>query len=252
MKTSSLYRKIEQLQSDVPWGHVLDAGTGPASLAWLCSLPTERWTAVTAQPEIAARARQRLAGSFRTVDRIIVDNWSKPELLAGEQFDTVLCDYFIGAVEAFAPYAQESLLQRMANAVRGRLYVTGLEPYVPLVAKDEVGLFVGDLARLRDACQLLARDRPYREYPAAWVAEVLRRSGLQPLEGQFFPIRYGQKFLQSQLEICTSRVSRFNDPTLVSAMNDHIARMRERGLALIDKHDGLPYGQNYVLAASRH
>ena len=251
MKTPFLFKKIEQLHGDAPWGHVLDAGTGVKSLSWVASLQTPRWTAVTAQPSMAESARRALANPPREDDRIIVGNWADDALLAGEQFDTVLLDYLVGAVDAFAPYFQEALLYRLAARVRGTVYVTGLEPYVPVVADDEVGKFVGDLGRLRDACQLLARDRPYREFPAPWVVAVLRQAGLTVTSEKFYPIRYRKRFLDTQLQICEDRVKRFTDPSLAAAMSAHIMQMRRRGASLMERHDGLPYGRDYVLRAVR-
>ncbi|MHA7815145.1 MAG: hypothetical protein ACX93N_01600 [Pseudohaliea sp.] len=158
----------------------------------------------------------------------------------------------IGAINAFAPHYQEALIRRLATVTTGTLYVTGLEPYVPVVSDEEVGQFVGDLGRLRDACQLLARDRPYREFPADWVAATLRRAGLAVIHRQFYPIRYRRRFLDSQLEICEARVQQFRDRALAAAMTDHIAQMRRRGEALIERHDGLPYGRDYLLKAVRN
>ena len=249
MKPSLLFRSIERLQGDHRWGEVLDAGTGDKSLAWVASLDSSRWTAVTASKAMADSARRALKAPARDVDRIIVGNWADESLLAGEQFDTVLVDYLIGAVDAYAPYFQETLLRRLAARVRGCLYVTGLEPYVPIVADDEVGQFVGDLGRLRDACQLLARDRPYREYPAGWVVAKLREAGLTVTDQKFFPIRYRQRFVDSQLGICEARLGRFADPALADAMREHIEQMRVRGERLMERHDGLPYGRDYVLRA---
>ncbi|MEM1188376.1 MAG: class I SAM-dependent methyltransferase [Pseudomonadota bacterium] len=251
MKTPLLFRKIEALHGDAPWGHVLDAGTGPKSLQWISTLPTQRWTAVTAERRMAEDARRALASPARREDRMLVGNWADDALLAGEQFDTVLLDYFIGAVDAFAPYGQEALLRRLVERVGGTLYVTGLEPYVPIVADDEVGRFVGDLGRLRDACQLLARDRPYREFPAPWVVAALHHAGLKVTHEKFFPIRYRKRFLESQLQICEGRAKRFPDPALATAMFDHIERIRRRGESLIEQNDGLPYGRDYILRAER-
>lgn len=129
--------------------------------------------------------------------------------------------------------------------------MTGLEPYVPLVADDEVGAFVGDLGRLRDACMLLGRARPYREYPSFWVATKLVEAGLTVTKEVFFPIRHGGRFLASQLEICLLNIERFADAALAAAMREHVERLRRRGEALIERHDGLPYGRDYVLRAVR-
>ncbi|MEM8564065.1 MAG: class I SAM-dependent methyltransferase, partial [Pseudomonadota bacterium] len=213
------------------------------------SLPTERWTAVTAQPVMIESTRQALSRNPRAVDRLILGNWADASLLADERFDTVLLDYFVGAVDAFAPYMQETLLHRMAARVRGVLYVIGLEPYVPLTAEDEVGQFVGDLGRFRDACMLLARNRPYREYPAEWVAAQLAQARMRVTHTRFFSIRYRQRFLESQLEICEQSAQHFSDSTLASTIRGKIERMRDRGEALIQEHDGLRYGRDYVLRA---
>ncbi|MFK8048609.1 MAG: class I SAM-dependent methyltransferase [Halioglobus sp.] len=247
--TSALFKKIERLHGSDPWGDVLDAGTGDKSLSWVAALPTKSWTAVTAQTVMAESARQALSVPPRDCDRILTANWVDEQFLAGECFDTVLLDYTIGAVDAFAPYFQESLLQQMASRTLATLYITGLEPYVPIVADDEVGLFVGDLGRLRDACMLLARDRPYREYPVSWVVAQLRRSGFTVKDAIHFRIRYRHQFLESQLAICENRVDRFIDSNLADAMRIYIAQMRKRGETLIDQHDGLYYGRNYVVRA---
>jgi len=192
-----------------------------------------------------------LPAERRQGDRVIVGNWADDSFLTGEKFDTVLLDYFIGAIDAFAPYSQETLIHRLAKATRGTLYVTGLEPYVPVVADEEVGRFIGDLGRLRDACQLLARDRPYREFPADWVAATLRRAGLVVTHRQFYKIRYRKRFLDSQLEICEARLQRFQDAALAAAMKHHIASIRRRGEDLMERHDGLRYGRDYLLRAVR-
>ncbi|UTW45433.1 class I SAM-dependent methyltransferase [bacterium SCSIO 12696] len=249
MKVSSLLKKIEELQGDTPWGHVLDAGTGPKSLSWISRLPSQSWTAVTAQSSMVESARGALQVPPRETDRIVLGNWVDGSLLEGERFDTVLLDYFIGSIDAFAPYSQEALLHRIAASVRGTLYITGLEPYVPVVVDEEVGSFVGDLARLRDACMLLARDRPYREYPSSWVAAQLRQIGFTVTHTKYFSIRYRHRFLSSQLQICEDRVTRFTDPDLAAAMGKHIAQMRHRGELLIERNDGLRYGRDYLIRA---
>ncbi|MEM1156108.1 MAG: class I SAM-dependent methyltransferase [Pseudomonadota bacterium] len=245
----SLFKKIEALQGHAPWGHMLDAGTGPKSLSWIASLKTQRWTAVTAQRAMIESTRQALSTEPRAGDRLILGNWADDSLLNDEQFDTVLLDYFVGAIEAFAPYMQETLLHRVAARAKGALYVIGLEPYVPITAEDEVGEFIGDLGRFRDACMLLARDRPYREYPGEWVAAQLRLAGMRVTHIKFFSIRYRGRFLASQLNICEQRAHRIPDSTLAAAVRDKIERLRDRGEALIEQHDGLRYGRDYVLRA---
>ncbi|RAJ95350.1 class I SAM-dependent methyltransferase [Aliidiomarina maris] len=158
MKHSALFTYIERLQGERPWGHFLDAGTGAKSLAWVGSLDTKQWTAVTASTSMAEQSKAQFPGVMRPQNRIPVENWIDPKLVSGETFDTVLLDYFVGAVEGFAPYWQESVLPRVSQLVApgGRLYITALDPYVPLHAEDEVGRFVG-AAMLKHADEMQQR-----------------------------------------------------------------------------------------------
>lgn len=251
-KISGLFKHIEELHGDRPWGHVLDVGTGVKSLQWLSTLKTDSWTAVTASASMARNSENDYPGELREQDRILVGNWIDTELLKGEQFDTLLLDYFIGAVDGFAPYWQDMVLERIKAHLKpgGRLYITALEPYVPLVAKDEVGQFIGDLGRLRDACLLLARQRPYREYPSDWVMRHLHRAGYKVISGQRFPIRYGERFLKGQLAMCRQRVTKFADKQLAESMLQHVDNMERIGQQLMLKYNGLPSGHDYVIAAT--
>src|SRR3982751_1667463 len=98
-RPDALFAEIVRLQGNTPWGSVLDAGTGRHSLSFVKSLPTSRWTAVTARPAPALETE-------RAQDRIVVGNWTDTALLDGESFDTVLVDYVVGALDGFAPYFQ--------------------------------------------------------------------------------------------------------------------------------------------------
>lgn len=248
-RVSALFRYLEQLQAGAPWGHLLDAGTGVKSLQWISTLPTESWTAVTASPNMAKSTLKYYPGKPRPQDRLKVGNWTDESLLAGEQFDTVLLDYFIGAIDGFAPYWQDLALERFKPLVKKQLYIVGLEPYVPVFASDEVGRFIGDLGRLRDACLLLAGERPYREYPSDWVVRHLARAGFQVTHGKRFPIRYRERFVQSQLGMCRTRIERFADPAVGQAMLKHVSDMEQRGKDLATRYEGLPHGYNYVIQA---
>ena len=105
-KHSALYRYIERLQGEQPWGSLLDAGTGDSSLRWICELPTERWTAVTASARMVESARDAIGTIAREQDRIVHGNWADNSLLEGEVFNTVIADYLLGAIEGFVPYFQ--------------------------------------------------------------------------------------------------------------------------------------------------
>jgi hypothetical protein len=245
----SLYQKVAELQGAQPWGSVLDAGTGRSSMRWLLSLPTERWTALTGSARMAEATRQEIGERMRAGDRLIVGNWMDSELLSGESFDVVLADYLLGAVDGFAPYWQDQLFPRLRLLVRGRLYVVGLDPYVPYVPEEPAGRIVNEIGRLRDACLLLSGDRPYREYPLDWVLRHLKSAGLRPVDVQRFPVRYGERFINSQLDLCTQSLDRVRDRSLAVSLQAHVATLRERALALASAEGGLRHGYDYLIAA---
>lgn len=248
-RISSLFRYIESLQGDRPWGSVLDSGTGVKSLQWIRTLPTDRWTAITAAAS-TVDATRATPGDIRPQDRLMLGNWMDDNLLAGETFDTVLVDYLVGAIEGFAPYWQDRLFERLRPLVAdgGRLYVTGLEPYVQYRPNTESGHVIWEIGRARDACLLLAGERPYREYPLKWILRQLERAGFLAVESRYFPIRYGARHVYGQLNMCRNRLERFHSQALGSSMRQYIDDLQSRALALIEREGSLRYGRDYVIA----
>ncbi|WP_411834352.1 class I SAM-dependent methyltransferase [Pseudoxanthomonas mexicana] len=245
----SLYDRVTALHGDLPWGAVLDAGTGRSSMQWLLQRDTPRWTAVTGSQAMAEATRREAGDRIRPQDRVVVGNWSDPRLLDGERYDTVLADYLLGAIEGFAPYTQDRLFERLRPLVGGRLYVIGLEPYVPYAPSDPDGRLVVEIGRLRDACLLMAGDHPYREYPLDWTLRQLARSGFRVVDAERIAIRYGERFVHSQLDMCTHAAGRFHDRALAVAMLAHVADLRARALAHLRREGGLRHGHDYVVVA---
>lgn len=246
---SALFRHIETLQGERPWGTVLDAGTGTNSIGWVTSIPTERWIAVSGAVAHAAQVRDVAEPVRRPQDRIIVGNWADPTLLAGERFDTVLADYLIGAIEGFAPYFQERMFARLHGVTAGRLYLVGLEPYVSHDPGHEAGRIIWEIGRYRDACLLLSAERPYREFPVEWVVERLETNGWRVTDIARFPIRYGARFVNSQIDMCLRRLEVMPDRTLAAALLAQGEAIRERALATDARLDGLHHGFDYTIAA---
>ena len=186
---------------------------------------------------------------MRAQDQIIVGNWTDPGLLAGEQFDVVLADYLLGAIDGFAPYFQDILFKRLRPHVRGRLYVVGLAPY-PDHAHTPGGEVILEIARLRDACILLAGHRCYREYPLSWVRRSLENAGFEVDEALSLNIRYGARFINGQLDVCMRKLKYFQDPVMANAMRMHIELVRAKALALHELKDGgIRFGEDYVVSA---
>ena len=245
----SVYATVAELQGAMPWGSVLDAGTGRGSMRWMLSLQTTRWTAVTGSRRMAEATRNEIGDRQRPQDQLVVGNWVDGELLAGEVYDTVLADYLLGAVDGFAPYWQDRLFARLKSHVGKRLYVVGLEPYVLQSPGDPAGRVINEIGRLRDACLLLSRDRPYREYPLDYVLRHLVLAGFKVLDAQTLPIRYGERFINSQIDLCLESIGRMQDRSPAASLLMHAAGVRERALALSAAEGGLRYGNDYIVVA---
>jgi len=246
---SAPFRHIEDLQGSLPWGSFLDAGAGTHSMGWIGTLRTTRWTAVSGAEGHAVQVRDAIDPIRRPQDRIIVGNWADGRLLDGERYDTVLADYLLGAIEGFAPYFQEHLFARLRPHVGQRLYVVGLEPYVTSFPDNDAGRLVSAIGRYRDSCLLLAGERPYREYPQHWAAANLIASGYRLLDQRRFPIRYGQRFVDSQIDMSLMRLGKLENHPLAQALRDEGERLRQRGHDHIAAHGHIPCGWDYVIAA---
>lgn len=246
---SSLFRHIEMLQADTPWGRFLDAGAGVNSALWGLNLHTEAWVGVTASAAHAAQIRDSLGAALRPNDRLMVSNWTDPALLRGEVFDTVLADYLLGAIEGFSPYFQGRLFHRLAPHVGTRLYMVGLDPYVVGEASGAAGLMVRSIGRFRDACLLLAEETPYREYPAEWVVEQLGQAGFIIESARRFPNRYLEKWVDGQIDMGLRRVAKIPDGALAGGLRRRGERLRQDALALCRQEGGLRHGADYVISA---
>lgn len=255
-KHPPLFRYIQRLQGDRPWGTLLDAGTGVKSIRWIADLATERWTAVSASPRHAEQVRGAVKAAKRPNDhgdrgdRIITGNWLDPELLKREIFDTVIADYLLGAIEGFVPYFQPYLFGRLRPLTRNVIYVKGLEPYVPAVRPDSrAGRLVWEIGRFRDACVLLGGDMPYREFPAKWVADHLQSAGFAVRSVKHFDIRYKETFVNAQIDLCAPGLDKLTDRDLAQALKTRGEALRAEALELISTEGALHFGRNYVIAA---
>ncbi|WP_019569434.1 class I SAM-dependent methyltransferase [Thioalkalivibrio sp. ALE11] len=247
--SSPIFQAIEQMQGSLPWGSFLDAGTGRKSIEWITALDTERWTAITASQNMARTVQEAAGDRRRPQDRVLVGNWHSEHLLYGERFDTVLLDYFIGAIEGFSPYWQEQALHRIRPHVGQRLYIIGVEPYVPSEPDTEAGRLVREIGRVRDACLLLSGSMPYREYPSPWVLRQLGQAGFRVMETRYFPIRYRERFVNGQLDLALRQLDHFTDPDTAESMRGYIEQLRARALPIARQKEGLKYGADYLISA---
>jgi hypothetical protein len=244
----ALFCTIEQIQGTQPWGAVLDAGTGRHSLNWVCGLPSTRWTAVTGGDARRVELNEALASRIRPQDKVVTGNWQDHALCRGEVYDVVLADYLLGSLDGFAPYYQTELFERLRPHVGGRFYLVGLDPY-PDATSDPGGRLILEIARLRDACILLAGHHCYREYPMEWTVQQLERSGYRILEAVRVPIVYRERFVNGQLDVCVGKLPHFRDQALALRMKETIADLRRRALAKVQRSGGIYFGTDHVVAA---
>ncbi len=112
---------------------------------------------------------------------------------------------------------------------------------------------IKEIARLRDACILLAGDHCYREYPLEWTLRHLEAAGFVVQDVAVFPIRYGQRFIDGQLDVCERKLPRIKGrKTLVEGLRQSIAELRHRALEFSESQDGIMFGEDYVVFAQAH
>lgn len=247
---SIIYKTVEQWQADISWGRVLDAGTGEQSLTWILSLATESITAVTGSQDYYKELNQ----NFKLSDnqQLIVDNWTNNSLLCDEIFDTVLVDYLLGAVDGYSPYFQNDLLNRLKRHLspQGNLYFIGLEPF-PEYSKNKGDQRLIQLAKVRDACILLAGHRCYREYPLEWVQTELVKNGFEIIKTKPFFNQFEMPFVRAQLNVARSKLPFIQNVKLNKEISDHIQTIETELETDIKKYGPISFGFDYLIQAKR-
>ncbi|HAA55863.1 MAG TPA: hypothetical protein DCE42_13960 [Myxococcales bacterium] len=249
MAADMLFNYIEKRQGERPWGRVLDAGTGDHSLRWIRKLPTTGWTAVTVDPIRIKNMLPKLSPTMRDTDQLLLGDWQDEQLLEGEQFDVVLVDYLIGAIDAFTPFYQTSILERLRPHVRGQLYLIGWEPFDESATHPAHKLIV-ELAKTKDACRLLANKRPYREYPASWVKREFERSGYVVNSTEHFTNIFHARYVESQTQACHRALEKVENDAVSDALSAHVEQLKTALMPYAKSSKGIRFGADYIICAS--
>ena len=261
--TDALFATIEKMHMKFrpveDWGKFCDAGTGAHSLAWVQQLPLESWTAVTADKKMQSTVEEEAAREAsgkrpeNTAGNIVLGNWDDEDLLADEQFDVILADYLIGAMDGFSPFKQDLIFDRLKRHLaptKGIIYIIGLEP-IPYNASHPEDIIV-DVTRARDACILLAGQRCYREYPFTWVQRQLQKHGYRILGTEKLPILYSEQSIRRQLNVAKSKLPYFKDRILAKAMARRLAELDSRMVNVVaaqKPNSRIRHGFDYIIAA---
>lgn len=182
--------------------------------------------------------------------------WSLAIFLEGEApFDVIIADYLIGSLDGFAPYMQDTIIQRLGRhlSATGRLYIVGLEPLASTAVSadgDTAAFWIQEMARTRDACILLAGKRCYREMPMSWCDRQLRKNAFQVRNQVRFTNVYTAATIQRQLNVARNQLVAFRDEPLAAAMREALDRMDQQVRQVVGSQR-IKYGFDYVLQASR-
>lgn len=242
-----IFEYIMKLQGKKEWGTFLDAGTGSHSLSWVVGLNTTKWTAITGSQHRSDNMISQFKDKMRDQDEVVFGNWVDPDMLKGQVFDTVLADYLLGSIDGFAPYFQDKLFERLRSHTKKDLYFVGMEP-LPDTADTPQGQLIIEIAKLRDACILLAGHRCYREYPLDWTLRQLTRSGFRIENVSNFETIQTRDFVEVQLNVAETKLEFIKDLQVAESMTSHIKKMRKR---VYDMKWGLRFGGDYVIHASK-
>mmetsp|Transcript_15157 Transcript_15157/g.41935 ORF Transcript_15157/g.41935 Transcript_15157/m.41935 type:complete len:327 (-) Transcript_15157:1802-2782(-) len=264
-ETDLIFAALEQIHGERLFGNLLDAGTGKQSLGWIARLSQDpakdltQFTAITADEGMQARV-QALANELQVSDlgEILIGNWfgREPldEVLAAQQkqYDTIIMDYLIGAMDGFSPYKQDLIIPKMAKLLKpgGRLYIIGLDP-IPDTAKGDANI-ICKVRKVRDACILLAGHKTYREYPGRWVQRQIKQHNpdLDLLETRVFPINYKHSDIVRQINVARNKLELFPTKELADEMKAVLDSLEEQSRKATEQK-GIRLGHDYLISAEK-
>lgn len=193
--------------------------------------------------------------------KLIIGNWfdrRKPldKLLEteGKQYDTVLADYLIGAIDGFSPFKQDLIIPKLTRLLKpgGRLYIVGLEP-IPDEAPGDANI-ICQVRRARDAAILLGgKRRCYREYPGTWVSRQIKENNpdLKLVKIKIFPIHYRHEQIVRQINVARHDLPNFPTPELANQMRLHLDQLEAQSLEATERRGTIRLGNDYVIAAEK-
>jgi hypothetical protein len=199
-----------------PWGRVLDAGTGPSSVAWLVKAATRLGissiTATTASKDLAASLKRKHSKAVASglLNLAVVSRWGSVPGTGTNLglFDTVILDYVLGAVEGLEPHGHAAVLDAISShaAEGAAVLIVGAEPYEERFSDPAGSSLVGSVMRVRDTCLKAAGVTPFRELPMAETLRLVRQAGLSAVASTAFPVLLSRRGLLHQLPVCQQRL----------------------------------------------
>eukprot|EP00316_Scyphosphaera_apsteinii_P015553 CAMPEP_0119307092 /NCGR_PEP_ID=MMETSP1333-20130426/7679_1 /TAXON_ID=418940 /ORGANISM="Scyphosphaera apsteinii, Strain RCC1455" /LENGTH=395 /DNA_ID=CAMNT_0007310561 /DNA_START=374 /DNA_END=1561 /DNA_ORIENTATION=- len=280
------------------WGHVLDAGTGPSSMSWLCTQPTESVVAVTAARAMSTKLKAELKAPCKPVESpantsangqqptydgrsrkaghhpntLLVGTWFAREegkqpltehpVYTAQKFDTVLADYLLGALEHFAAFTEQKMMDVLVSSIKddGLLLLCGRKPYpypgpqgYRSLKYSTARKIVLSAERVRDAAMLLSHQREYREFPAWWVREALRQRGVEIIDQESFAGRVDLEYVTTQLGWARREARKVDSASLSAGLLRHIKELQAAADAdaRLNRNGGVNIGGSYCIVARK-
>ena len=265
----ALFGCIEDSQGSRPFGDFLDAGTGIHSLRWIATLNNDEkkgmtsLTAITADKNMQRNVQKEALHLGMGDDaHILIGNWFPPTndndasiSLPLKQYDTILADYLIGAMDGFSPFRQDEMIPKLVKLLNpngGRLYIVGLEPLPDSVPNNPNANIITKVRQVRDACILLAGHRCYREYPLEWIhKQVQQSSELTLIQTNQFPILYRYQTIKRQIDVARSKFPFFSSRALRESMKLVLDDLDEQAKRATSSNSPITLGFDYVVAVER-
>lgn len=100
----------------------------------------------------------------------------------------------------------------------GRLYFINMNP-IP----DEPGNVISEIRRARDACILLAGDKPYREFPLSWMERHLQKNNMKVIGVKSYSIIHTENSAIRQINVGRSKINHMSPilkNPMISYLND--------------------------------
>lgn len=265
-KDDALFGAIEKQQGNKPFGSLLDSGTGLHSLRWIATLFETKgltdFTAVTADETMQTNCQRELdCLGVVTGAKLVKGNWfdEKHPLVLEQQYDVIMADYLIGAMDGFSPYQQDLMIAKLSTYLKpeGRLYIVGLQPIpdtVPSDCLDANAAIICRVRQVRDACILLAGHRCYREYPVDWVhRKIANCPGLELKHTKEFPILYRHATVVKQINVGRSKLKFMPTVQLQEAMGQILDDLETESLqaTAAAPMNRIQMGFDYVVTAEK-
>ena len=263
------------------FGHFLDAGTGTTSIRWLSSMihrggdeddvSVESYTAITADHEMHQKViNMTTQQGIHEKGEVIIGNWidgvrkdgtlntrKNNYLLHGKEgnFDTILVDYLIGAMDRFSPYFQDIIFERLATHLKpgGRIYILGLEPIPDKGTRTSAAIW-SEIKHARDASMMLAGKRPYREYPLEWIERMLAKSdGLNVVTRKIYPLSLPFHKLLQEINNGRLYIKYFSSKKLKDSMTNVFDELEAESLRITKEAKGgkIRSGFEYALVVEK-